>query len=623
MIIDVAADRYQKLFGHHPFATTLFTSAGIPYEAMVAALSDPSAAEGTLNNLLKGELQNQIGTRDFKLGAQYMIHRIVTAAQESIDMGSLGTNGVLRTLDGAIELVMTRFSLQDLMDEEMVAKALLDAAFGAGMKALGALGPVGKVVAAIVGFGVAIGQAWVARQEAAKQSEEQARRAVFAMMPPLQQPSKDTDDYLVNTVLLPILASGEWTTIFSPRFDSDEWVGVKRKGGYAFAPGKTTKAEDGAGEQVSVFKPGEGLGLLPGMDTITSVVQVSLDPFGPEIARFNADRSYHWPIKREHVVDVGQYYINLGRLASTAWALVAQQEHSLDLYKVHVAALHEKWKRYCGGGIQFLRDNGKAWKEGGPRFDDLRYVYGSGIGCAVGTWQCYVSGGTTYVPEYGRSLPGNPRGEMGDFDGLSREYGCVLHPNQTLAKSQGEPCLVSLYDTHLRKTLDDLRKRQVHYLRHSLLCAYVRSSWDAFKDDKMMALLKQMRATLLEHPDRRLVDLADVPMGEMFEGRDWREQLKEKGVQSRPPGLLGLKLSVGTIEPSKEPPPKVEEDPRPMPFAQGKPKRCSSDVCQPSGTPAGDGKYVRLAAYLGGTALTSAAGYWFYRHARARKYSRY
>jgi len=212
---------------------------------------------------------------------------------------------------------------------------------------------------------------------------------------------------------------------------------------------------------------------------------------------------------------------------------------------------------------------------------------------------------------------------MGDFDGLSREYGCVLHPNQTLAKSQGEPCLVSLYDTHLRKTLDDLRKRQVHYLRHSLLCAYVRSSWDAFKDDKMMALLKQMRATLLEHPDRRLVDLADVPMGEMFEGRDWREQLKEKGVQSRPPGLLGLKLSVGTIEPSKEPPPKVEEDPRPMPFAQGKPKRCSSDVCQPSGTPAGDGKYVRLAAYLGGTALTSAAGYWFYRHARARKYSRY
>jgi hypothetical protein len=619
MIIEVASDRYQKLFGHHPFATSLFTSAGMPYEAMVAALSDPSAAEGALQDLLKGELQNQIGTRDFKLGSQYMVHRIVTAAQASIDMGALGTNGVLRTLDGAIELVMTRFSLPNLMDDDMVFQALTDAAFGGGMKALGATGPVGKVIAAIVGFGVAIGKAYAARQQAAKLSEEQARRAVFAMMPPLQQPSKDTDDYLVNTALLPILASGEWTKIFSPRFDGDEWVGVKRKGGYAFAPGKFTGAEDDAGEDVAVFQPGEGLGLLPGMDQITSVVQVSLDPFGPEIAKFNADRSYTWPIKREHVVDVGQYYINLGRLGAVAWALATQQEQSLDLYKIHVAALHEKWKRYCGGGVRFLRDNGKAWKDGSKRFDDLRYVYGSGIGCAVGTWQCYVSGGTTYVPQYGRSLPGNARGDMGRFDGLASEFGCVLHPNQTLATSKGEPCLVSLYDSHLRQTLDDVRKRQVHYLRHSLLCAYVKSSWDAFKDPKMLDLLNKMRGTLLEHPDRRLVDLADVPAGERFEGGDWRERLKKAGVQSRPPGLLGLKLSVGTIEPSREPPPKVEEDKRPMPFAQGTlaPDRCGRDCAAAKAR----GKNLRAAAYLGGTALASGAGYWLYRRAQARKQS--
>ncbi|MBZ5709284.1 hypothetical protein [Nannocystis pusilla] len=613
MIIDVTSDRYAKIFGHHPFATTAFTSAGTPYEAMVACLSDPSSCDTNLDRLLNGKLQNQIGTRDFKLGAQYMVHRIVTAAKESIDLGALQTNGVLRGLDGAIDLVMTRFSLPDLMDEEMVLKALTDAAFGAGMKALGATGPVGKVIAAIVGFGVAIGQAHAARQKAAKISEEQARRAVFARMPPLQQPSKDTDDYLVNTALLPILAGGAWTKIFAPRFDGDEWVGVKRKHGYAFAPGKSTGGKDEAGEDVAIFEPGEGLGVLPGMDQITSVIQVSLDPFGPEIAAFNADRSYAWPIKQEHVVDVGQFYINLGRLGATAWALATQQEQSLDLFKIHVADLHARWKRYCDGGVRFLRDNGKAWAEGGKRFDDLRYVYGSSIGCAVGAWQCYVSGGTTYSPKYGRLLPGHVRRDMGRFDGLSPMYGCVLHPNLTRAIGKGELCLVSMYDSHIKATLDMVRARQIHCLRHSLQCAYVRSSWDAFKDGKMMTLLNQMRALLLEHPDRRLVDLSDVPIGEKFQGQDWKDLLRKAGVQDRPPGVLGLKLSPGSLEPTKDPAPIVPEATLAMPFAD--PQRCGSDCgTQRNG--------LRAAGILGGTALAAGTGYWMYRRARDRKETR-
>ena len=100
-------------------------------------------------------------------------------------------------------------------------------------------------------------------------------------------------------------------------------------------------------------------------------------------------------------------------------------------------------------------------------------LFGASIACAVGAWRCYIKGGTTYVPEYGQLNPGNPRFEMGNFDGLSPTYRCVLHPNQVRAIANGQACLASLYDTHIKATLEAVRARQVQVLRTTLLWSAV------------------------------------------------------------------------------------------------------------------------------------------------------
>jgi hypothetical protein len=261
-----------------------------------------------------------------------------------------------------------------LGDDEAVEQALKDAAFGGGMQALGAIGPIGKVIAAVIGFAVAIAQTVKARKAAEKEGLEAMRRAVFARMPPMQQPSTFTDDFLIRDKLLPGLQGGDWTDIFSPRFESDtgEWVGIKRRYGYAFAPGRKTHGKDEVGEDADVFDPGVGLGIIPGMDQLTSVVQVSLDPTSSAVKAWQANKTLHWPVQADHVVDVGQFYVNTGRLGSVAWAWATQQDQSLDLYKLYVGKhggpgknhLHARWKKYCEGGIQFLLDNAKAWVDG-------------------------------------------------------------------------------------------------------------------------------------------------------------------------------------------------------------------------------------------------------------------
>jgi hypothetical protein len=443
------------------------------------------------------------------------------------------------------------------------------------------------------------------------------RRAVFAKMPPMQQPSTFTDDFLIRDKLLPALQGGDWTDVFSPRFESDtgQWVGIKRKYGYAFAPGKKTGGTDEVGEDADVFDPGVGLGIIPGMDQLTSVIQVSLDFESPAVKAWQENKTLHWPVQADHVVDVGQFYVNTSRFGSVAWAWATQQDQSLDLFKLYIGKhggpgknhLHARWKKYCDGGIEFLLDNAKAWVDAdSKRFDDLRYMYGASIGCAVGAWRCYVAGGTTYHPEYGKLLPGNQRFEMGNFDGLSNTYRCVLHPNQVRAMANGSACLVTMYDSHIRATLEAVRARQVHVLRTTLLCAYVRSSWGAFRDADMKDHLNKMRAILLEHPDRKLVDLDDVPAGERFNGEDWKDKLRKSGVTANPLGLKGLKLRPGAIEPSDEPAPKVPEDKSPMPFGKLAPQRCDR-TCQEDRADAQRNR--KIATIAGAAGLTLATGY--------------
>lgn len=575
MLIDSSTERFKVLFGHHPFQTAEFTSRLPPYETLVRCMVDPSVCGTGPNPIDQIEDIKQLFAQqvaDVALGSQYMIYKnVVRQLGDTLN----ATTGVLKHLQPQVDLVMKSVAIGSSLLEADIEDALVDAAFGAGMKALGAAGPIGKIVAAVIGLGKMVWDIIAQREKIQKAAAAQREALAWAQMPPLQEPSAATDSYMANKDVIERMSSGSWTRIFAPRFEPySMWVGLERKGGFAFAPGKTQEVKDLFGRSIQVFEPSNGVGLVPGFDYITSVIQVSLPYDSVPIRQWQADRSYSWPIQPRLVRDVGSYYVNTGRLAAIAWSWATEQDATPNLYKIDVGTpgssrrdcLHSQWSAYYGNGLQYLRE-----KTGDPKMlagDNLEYVYGSGLACALASWECKLKTeeSTTYRPKFLRINPGLPAVRMNDSISL-HPYGCAVRPLYIQGMAEGRYCLVSLYESHIRATLEKVRERQVFYLRHSLVCAYAREGWDAFRDPAMRELLRKMRATLLKHPDRKLIDLDDVPDDEPFNGEDWKTQLIKAGVKKTPAGQFGLKVPVGTIEPSDEPAPSVPSWLDKMPFA--------------------------------------------------------
>lgn len=621
MLIDANSDEYKKLFGHRDF-TREFTSRLPPREAMLACMVDPSNCTDAISSITGTNVLYSAGVEDFQWGVQHMVHALAVKLAGSTPGAS---TGMLRHLQAPLALVMQNVKIANAIAELDVEKLLLDAGFGAGMKGLSALGPVGKVIAAVVGLGKMIYDIVRTRQQIKAENAKERERLAFERMPPLQQVSEETDTYYVNTVVLPLMQGGHWTPLFAPRFSpTSEWVGLERNGGFAFAPGTTLQREDEFGRATQVFKASGGVGLIPGFDEITSVIQVALPYDHPSIQLWRNDPTRNWPIKPQYVTDVGRYYVNTGRLASVAWSWATEQDATPNLYKIFVGKpngpgsqhLHYQWSNYCAGALRYLNEKTGVWKHLTDK--NLEYVYGSGISCSMATWQCKLEGGTTYHPIYSRISPGLPRDEMNIARSLKRQ-GCVMDTGYLRGAAGGRACLVSLYDSHIRETLEAVRRRQVHFLRHSLVCAYVREAWDAFLDDELRELLRSLRSTLLRHPDRHLVELDDVPEDEPFNGGDWKTQLIKAGVKSKPPVPLGLDRAAlpGKIEPIDVLPPKVPPNDKPMPFGElatsPRPRRPGDGDAQGDGTSSRRTRLLGLASALGTAGI---GAYAFYRYRR-------
>jgi len=583
MLIEVGSDRYRKLLGTKDFSQK-FESRLPNHNVMQMALRDPSLKSDAIDQVLDvtrsvGSLQ-AAGLADLQLGSQMLTYMRVTASKLG-DTLSLPGNGMLTAMTESLVLTMKDFKVPSQIDSEAIQAVLADAAFAAGLKGLGALGPIGKIASAIIGAAKMIIQLVVRVREERKRGKEHAEKMLWLSMPPLQQPDSEVDAYYVDTVLRPLMETGSWTSVFSPRFSSDRWVGVKRNGGYAFAPGDYEKWTDDFGDKSSYFVAGGGVGLIPGLDQITSVVQVSLDP--QTLNGWNG--SGRWPIAPEMVTDVGKFYVNAGRLASIIWAWATAYDASPDLYKIDVGVhngpgskhLHYRWKRYCDGGLRFLRENGDDWfnnNKGRLLGDDQQFIFGSAIGCAIGAWRCMDIGPGGALK---RVDPGWFHAKLGKF-GLGRgTLGCVVNPPQMRSLDQhGDPCMLTLYDVHIRPVLEKVRQRQSHFLRNSLVAAYVKADFDAFRDPKMLDALMRARKVMLEHPDRKLVELADVAVDEPGlpgSNKTWREQLIASGVRPRHPLMAaGRRITggsqPGTLEPKDEPPPKVPVSPWAMPFGE-------------------------------------------------------
>jgi hypothetical protein len=143
--------------------------------------------------------------------------------------------------------------------------------------------------------------------------------------------------------------------------------------------------------------------------------------------------------------------------------------------------------------------------------------------------------------------------------------GCVMDPPAMDAYASGQACFTTIYEERIQKVLDEALRRQRYFLRHSLVSAYVRADFDAFRDVKIRDALISARKILLEHPDRMLVELADVADDEpgvpTGDGKLWKAQLRARGVKEKHPLMGGAGRLAdrppGTLVPPREPPPKV------------------------------------------------------------------
>ena len=583
MIIEVGSKKYAEFVGNRDFSGK-FESRLPDYNVLRAALRDPSLKSDAIDQVLYatrsvGSLQ-AAGLADLQLGAQMLTYMRVTASKIGNDL-TLGGNGMLTAMSESLAMTMKEFKVPVELDAEAIQAVLADAAFAAGLKGLGALGPIGKIAAAIIGAAKAIVDVVRRRKELQKAEDQREAQLLWLSMPPLQEPDTHVDSFYVDTVLRPIMETGAWTPVFSPRFESDEWVGIPRNGGFAFAPGDYVKGEDEFGHPRDKFAPVGGVGLIPGLDQITSVVQVSLDP--QSLNDWNG--SGRWPIRPEMVTDVGKFYINTGRLASIVWGWATAYDASPDLYKIDVGVhngpgdkhLHHLWKRYCDSGLRFLRENADDWYTNNKARllgDNKQYIFGSAIGCAIGAWRCFNTGpGGAYE----RVNPGRIRERM-EGPALGRgTLGCVVDPPQMKALDQhGDPCMLTMYDVHIRGVLEKVRARQHHFLWHSLVAAYVKADFDAFRDPKMRDALMRARKLMLEHPDRKLVELDDVADDEPGlpgSGKTWKQQLLDSGVKPRHPFMhAGSRISAGpqpgTLKPTDEPAPEVPVSKWQMPFGE-------------------------------------------------------
>ena len=276
MIIEVGSDNSRDIFGVRDFSAK-FESRLPDYNVLQTALRDPSLKSDAIDQVLEatrsvGSLQ-AAGLADLQWGSQMLTYMRVTASKIG-DSLTIPGNGMLTSMTESLVMTMREFKVPVEMDAEAIQAVLADAAFAAGLKGLGALGPIGKIAAAIIGTARAIVQVVRNVREAKDQTREHREQLLWLSMPPLQQPDTQVDSFYVDTVLRPIMETGSWTPVVSPRFGSDLWVGLPRNGGYAFAPGEEEGLIKGSARSIN------GLHIRDVLDSVAASNPQLLHKFG-------------------------------------------------------------------------------------------------------------------------------------------------------------------------------------------------------------------------------------------------------------------------------------------------------------------------------------------------------
>lgn len=605
------SELYDKIFKGEN-VPDLFESRFPSYEELTNGMLDPSFDLMRLSqNRLNGDQ-----TGDLRNSSRVLLKNLSVHLKDSayINFPSI-------LLDGLFNVIKSGSVGAELNDNDVLNKivGVKNAASGANTSGIGGVGGlviggalltlsvtvplVGVIASAIVGMAAGIAKAIKTNKEQGDIKDANVRAALYKIFPPMQIGGSATDTAIVQT-MGSIFKTHDWTDIYAPRFKGD-WVGCPRAGGYAFAPGSIEKDMDEFETDVNEkFIPTGGFGVIPGTDIVTSVIQVSLstdptDPYsgpfqkymkksGPNLTYGPDPRTFDDAWSRTQ--DVGLYYPTTGKTGAMWWEL-ASQEGNWYKFRIDTKRLHKEWKDYCEGGIAFIRNKCYKWTQGNLNSDYEDY-FGTGIFYGIGAWAGQVNGGTTLHPKYKKfDKPfGYIRNELiykdlykkGNAINSSKSGGFL--PLSGLVDKNGkayandwwcDSCMGTIYDRgyDIKGKLDDLRKRQEWDLYSSLASAYCSQLDAAFEaDPKLKNLLFARRKILLNHPDRKLINMNDVPVDEpgldgVKNSESWRQQLLDVDVPLHLPKSHGpgTKLSIGSnVPPGLQPPSKPQMDTGPI-----------------------------------------------------------
>ena len=619
MKITTNSPQFKETFGPYPSLTELslakFDSQGPTFSLIKNAFTDETNA----NIFSDADNLNGVQSQDVRNGLRLFMRDLAVsletdAGQPEVSINcpsSLLVNGLQQVVNSAEigsvlsnQTVYTIFNGVVSGDPKKVGVALI----GVGMTAVGVAVPVvGWIGAAITIVASAVSAAFN-RAKAQKAADDAERaRQLYAEFPPMQVADADMDAATVDRGIRRYIRTGNWTNIWAPAFKG-EWQGVNRQGGMAFAQGGADSGDDElTHEATRFFVPSGGLGVIPGTDQVTRVVQVSLetnpddidaaawlafkkggkDPRGIDI---NGRKGY------TRVKDTGMYYPATGRLAASLWEMLTSTEgysyHGNPyVFRVDARRLHDAWREWAESGLRYIREVCYPWYpkylrpdgtisaalnlDGPDPAADLAGYFGTGIFLAMGVWAGRVApGSTSYVQTY--SIYPRPAGFSGaELHTMRDAYGMekssvsssysgaflpIYDPSKWPDQCMGEryhrgPLGVSIADT-----LSDLQKLQAWTLRHTLASAYCSQLDAAFAGNANAATretLFKMRSALLKATDRMYINLNDVPDNEpgisgLAHSESWKQQLVASGVPATPKKVdNSVKLSAGQRPPGQ------------------------------------------------------------------------
>lgn len=565
----VGAPAYKDVFGD-TLEVPQFVSELPEYYSIVQSWADPSVRFDL--GLDRVEAISSKLARDVAASAKRVTWVMSVSGEANLPTALLsGVRELVYSSPIAAELPLSQIAvIFDPKNRPPGVKGAPGMVIGAALGAVGIAIPiVGQIGAVVAAFAAAIFGAVAANKKKQDLQDARVREELYKTFPPLQVQDSATDTQIVRRIHA-IAETGDWTPIFLPRFEG-EWVGLERDRGFAFAPGETTVGSDFIGKEQQVFVPSGGIGCIPNTGNITSVIQVHLDPRGPEMQAFlkggTDPRLTVGAYKR--VIDTGAFYKSAEKTAALHWSWAQQGPY---LFRLNSHRMGAAWQKYFEGALDYIRSRGFTWGATVPREDgtnnvdpnaNLEGFYASAIYQVIGAFGGEWTGGTTEHPVF--TVYNKPSGSFGEQLHRNGKAGPLklwpLHhlsggflpflnpPGEGFIKAMG-----SWWDRgpHIKAVCAKVREQQVFDLQNSLVCYYVRESDAAFKQDAdLLALLREARRGWVKTTRRTEIVLADVPEGERVDGKDMRTMLIGAGVPQRP--QLGKVLEVSAKRPTQDP----------------------------------------------------------------------